>query len=169
MSTDQCGLIVFSGTKPSITNHILMPVPFGVSVGDFIVGIEVLIDAIKSLSDTHGAQADYKELFRELNSLKTALGCIQNLSLDPSQPTQASAVNAAIDDCILCVDTFVKRNSKYSSLDSKQGKAWSLDGLNSCRRMVQWAIWKKKDVAKFRAQVQQHADAIQMLLATIQM
>ena len=78
-----------------------MPVPFGVSVGDFIVGIEVLLDAIKSLSDTHGAQADYKELFRELNSLKTALGCIQNLSLVPSQPTQASAVNAAINDCIL--------------------------------------------------------------------
>lgn len=71
-----------------LTDCVLMPVQFGVSVGDFIFGIEVLIDAIKSLSDNHGAQVDYKDwalqgLGRELYSLKSAFGCVQNLSLDP--------------------------------------------------------------------------------------
>ena len=46
-----------------------MPVPFGFSVGDFISGIEFLIDAIKSLRDTNGAQDYQKELGRELKHL----------------------------------------------------------------------------------------------------
>ena len=37
-------------------------VPFGFSVGDFIASINLLIDAVHSLSDTNGAQADYEEL-----------------------------------------------------------------------------------------------------------
>ena len=50
-----------------------MPVPFGFSVGDFVSGIELLLDAIKSLRDSNGSRDDYKELTRELEHLKTGL------------------------------------------------------------------------------------------------
>ena len=127
-----------------------------------------MIEGIKSLSDTNGAQADYKKLWCELDSLKKGLECIQSLSLDPTQPAQVSAVNSVVNDCLSCVDAFVNRNSKYSALNSTSAKIWSLAGLRNRGLMVQWALWKKADVAKFRTQVQQHADAIQMLLATLQ-
>ena len=110
-----------------------MPVPFGVSVGDFIAGIELLIEGVKSLSDTNGAQADYKKLWCELNNLKKGLECIQSLSLDPTQPAQVSAVNSAVNDCLSCVDAFVNRNSKYSALNSTPAKIWSLAGLKESR------------------------------------
>ena len=144
-------------------------VPFGFSVGDFIAGINLLIDAVNSLSDTNGAQADYEELGRQLKNLRKGFECIQGLSLDSTQSAQVSAVDTAINDCRLCVDGFVKRNSKFKSLEATSGTLWSLAALKRQGRKVQWALWKKADVAKFRAAIQQHSDALQMLLASIQM
>lgn len=60
-----------------------MQVPFAFSVGHFISGIELLLDAIKSLRDTNGAQDDYKELGRELKHLRNGLECIEALSSRP--------------------------------------------------------------------------------------
>lgn len=97
-------------------------VPFGFSVGDFIAGINLLIDAVHSLSDTHGAQADYEELGRQLKNLRNGFECIEGLKLDATHPAQASAVDTALNDCRLCVDGFVKRNSKFKSLEATSGK-----------------------------------------------
>lgn len=145
-----------------------MPVPFGFSVGDLISGIELLIDAIKSLRDTNGAQDDYRELGRELKHLRNGLECIEALSLGPTPPIQLSAAKAAVHDCLLCLDSFIQRNAKFSSLGSTPGSHWTAVCLKKRWRMVQWALWKKADIAKFKSEVQQHAEAIQMLLATIQ-
>ena len=79
-----------------------MPVGFGFSVGDFIAGINLLIETVKSFSETHGAKADHQELGRELISLKNALDGIQALSLNTAQAAQISAVNAAVDSCRSC-------------------------------------------------------------------
>lgn len=142
--------------------------PFGFSVGDFITGVNLLIDAVHSLSDTYGAQADYKELGRELQSLNSGLDGIKALSLDSTQTIGISAVNAAVDKCHACVEDFVQRNSKFKSLETTSGKKWSLATVKKCGRGVQWAVWKRDDVAKFRDQVQYHSGAIGMLLATLQ-
>lgn len=146
-----------------------MPVPFGFSVGDFISGVELLIDAIKSLRDTNGAQDDYRELGRVLKHLRNGLECIEALSLDPTQPVQFSAAKAAVHDCLLCLDDFIQRNAKFSGLGSTPASHWTVVGFKDRWRMVQWALWKKADVSKFKSEVQQHAEAIQMLLATIHM
>ena len=148
---------------------VIMPVPFGFSVGDFIGSIKLLVDAVKSLRDTNGAQDDYKELIRELKHLRTGLECIEALSLDQNQPVQFSAAKAAMDDCFLCLDGFIQRNVKFSSLGSIPASRRTAVGFKDRWRMVQWALWKKADIAKFKSQVQRYAEAIQMLLATIQM
>ena len=146
-----------------------MPVPFGFSVGDFIGSIGLLIDAFKSLRDTYGAQDDYKELDRELKHLRNGLECIEALSLDSTQPAHFTAAKAAVDDCLLCLDSFIQRNTKFASLGSTNASQWTAVGLKRRWRMVQWALWKKADITKFKSEVQKHAEAIQMLLATIQM
>ena len=144
-------------------------VPFGFSVGDFIAGINLLIDAIHSLNDTNGAQADYEELGRQLRNLKNGFECIEGLNLDTMQVAQVSAVDTALSDCRLCIDAFIKRNSRFKSLETPSGEKWTLAALKRQGRKVQWALWKKADVAKFRAEIQQHSEAVQMLLASIQM
>ena len=144
-------------------------VSFGFSVGDFVAGISLIIEAVHSLSDTNGAQADYEELGRQLTNLRKGFECIEGLNLGTTQLAQVSAVETALNDCRLCVDGFVQRNSKFKSLEATSGKQWSLAELKRQGRKVQWALWKKADVAKFRGAIQQHSDAIQMLLASIQM
>ena len=143
-------------------------VGFGISVGDFIAGINTLIDIVHSLSDTNGAQADYKELGNELQSLKSGLDGIEALSPDATQTTELSALKTAVENCRACVERFVRRNSKFKSLESTPGKKWSLATLKNCGREVQWAIWKKNDVEKFRGRIRYHTGAIGMLLATLQ-
>ena len=144
-------------------------VTFGFSVGDFVAGISLIIDAVHSLSDTHGAPADYEELGRQLKNLRNGFECIEGLNLYVTQCAQRSAVDTALNDCRLCLDDFVKRNGKIKSLEAPSGRQWSLAALKRQGRKVQWALWKKADVAKFRGAIQQHSDAVQMLLASIQM
>ena len=143
-------------------------VGFGISVGDFIAGINTLIDIVHSLSDTNGAQADYKELRRELQSLKSGLDGIVTLSPDASQKTEFSDLIAAVENYRACVESFVQRNIKFKSLEGIPEKMWSLTTLKKRGRGVQWAIWKKDDVERFRDQVQIHTGAIGMLLSILQ-
>ena len=93
-------------------------VPFGFSVGDFIADINLLIDAVHSLSDTNGAHANYEDLGRQLTSLRKGFEYIQGLKLDATQSAQASAVHTALNHCRLCVDGFVKRNKQIQELGS---------------------------------------------------
>ena len=144
-------------------------VTFGFSVGDFIAGINLLIDVVHSLDNTHGAQADYQELGRELQSLKSGLDGIGALCLDSTYETEISAVNAAVDNCRTCVNMFVRRNDGFKSLENTSRERWSLARVKKCGRGVQWAVWKKDDVVRFRDQVHCHSGAIGMLLDTVQM
>lgn len=143
-------------------------VAFGFSVGDFIAGINLLMNAVHSFSNTHGAQADYQELGRELQSLNNGLDGIRALSLDSTYEAEISAVNSAVDRCHTCVESFVQRISKYKSLETTSEKKWSLPTLKRCGHGVQWVAWKRKDVVNFRDQVHYHSGAIGILLATLQ-
>ena len=145
-----------------------MPVPFGFSVGDFVGGIELLLDGIKSLRDTNGARDDYRELVRELEHLKNGLRSVEALYIDSTQPIQCSPAKDMVDDCLMRIDDFIQQNARFSNLDSTPASRWTVAGLKDRWRMVQWALWKKADVVRFKSQVQQHVEAIQMLLASIQ-
>ncbi|KAK3171396.1 hypothetical protein OEA41_003480 [Lepraria neglecta] len=113
---------------------------------------------------THGDEVGYEELDRELKNLNKGLECIQGLSLDEDQPAQALAVNEALNDCRLCMETFLQRIGNFSSLGTKAATAWPLPAFRENLRKVQWALLKKADIAKFRAEIQLHADALDMLL-----
>ncbi len=142
---------------------------FGFSVGDIIAGVNLLIEAVQSLNASHGAQADYQELGRELQSLNSGLDGIGALSLDSTYEAEISAVNAAVDKCRTCVQAFVQRYDGFKSLENTSTERWSLARLKNCGRGVQWAVWKKDDVVRFRDQVHCHSGAIGMLLDTLQM
>ena len=146
-----------------------MPVAFGFSIGDFIAGINLLIDSVKSLDEAHGAKADYQELGRELSDLSNALDGIQTLSLSQVQVSHVNAVNNAVDGCRLFIEGFVQRNSKFESLDSSPSKRWSLAAFKKGVLGIRWAIVKKKEVAKFRLDIQRHSDRILLLMATLEM
>jgi crotonobetainyl-CoA:carnitine CoA-transferase CaiB-like acyl-CoA transferase len=50
-----------------------MPVPFGVSVGDFISALAALRTILHALEDTHGAGAQYRAIITMFDNLETSL------------------------------------------------------------------------------------------------
>lgn len=141
-------------------------IPFGFSAGDFISGIHLIRDLIKALEDTAGSSADYRDLIRELYSLERALLEVKHLDLDESQHTQGVALQQAATQCQHTIDEFLQKIGKFQpSLRTGGSKSHWRDGL----RKVEWALYKKEDVQKFRAQLNGHTASINILLMTLQL
>ena len=67
------------------------------------------------------------------------------------------------------MEIFLQQIGNFSSLGTKAATARPLPAFRENLRKVQWVLFKKAGIAKFRAEIQLHADALDMLLATIQM
>ena len=141
-----------------------MVFPFGVSVSDFIAGVKLFKNVIDSLSETHGARADFTELARSLASLERALKALSKIKLDTAQHTQALKQN--LNACKLCLAKFLVDIARFRKLDAQYAtKARFVMML----RQIQWALCKRKDVRKFQSEIEAHIGALEMLLITFQM
>ena len=140
--------------------------PFGFSVGDFVASIELVRQLIKALEDTAGSSAEYRGLIKELYSLERALLEVKSLDLDVSQHAQQIALRQAATQCQQTIDEFLVKIRKFQpSLRIGGSKSSWRDGL----RKVEWALYKKEDVQKFRAQLNGHTASINILLMTVQL
>ncbi|MCJ1395674.1 hypothetical protein MMC18_008560 [Xylographa bjoerkii] len=140
-----------------------MAVPFGLSIGDFIAGISLIITCVQSVRDAGGSLAKYVALVSQLESVKAALTAIDALKLELTAQEKYNAIYEAIKRCHLCVETFVASIAKYQRWlqPSKQGWKTSL-------RKIQWAFCKKKDIEEFRDQMAQLTSSINMLMSSLQ-
>lgn len=59
-----------------------MPVPFGVSVGDFIAVAGLVREICEGLKDAHGSAVQYRAVMAVLGSLGSALERLQRLQCD---------------------------------------------------------------------------------------
>ncbi|KAL9079208.1 MAG: hypothetical protein Q9157_001877 [Trypethelium eluteriae] len=116
-----------------------MVVPFGISVGDFIAFIEITIKVVNALQDSKGARKEYEGISRELVSLKHALTGIQDDFLDKTQKYDLSLGSA-----------------------THSRPKWK-DGL----RKIQWTLYSKEDVQKFRWQLYSHTASLILLLGQV--
>jgi hypothetical protein len=142
-----------------------MVVPFGVSVGDFISGLEFIGELIQALKDSTGSKKDYCELISELESLERALIQVKDVKVDVALQLQKDEVKNAAVQCQGTILRFLIHISKFKSSLGPGGSGikWR-DVLRKC----QWVL-KKEDVQKFRAQIQGHIGTIGLGLVTLQM
>lgn len=141
-------------------------IPFGVSVGDSILGVNLIRELIKALEDSAGSSVEYRDLIRELYSLERPLLEVKHLNLDESQPTQSVALRQAAVQCQQTIDEFLQKIRRFQpSLSTGGSKSPWRDGL----RKIEWALYKKDDVQKFRAQLNGHTASINILLMTLQL
>ncbi|KAI9725277.1 MAG: hypothetical protein M1828_003291 [Chrysothrix sp. TS-e1954] len=146
----------------------MMVVPFGFSIGDFIAGIGLVRDLIKALEENTGANADYRELVRELRNLKRALKAVNDLQVDDAlRPQKVAAEHAALQ-CWNVIQTFVERNAKFTPTLSIQSTG-SCPKWRQNLRKLQWAMNKTDEVRKLRAAIMAHTTAIQIILDTLQL
>lgn len=141
-----------------------MSVGFGFSAGDFIAAVNLVQTVIDALRDSGDSSCEYRSLISQLHTLETALLRVKRLDLDDH--AEVVALREAAAQCQNTIDGFWKKIEKYQpSLRSGGSGSRFKDGW----RKIKWAVLKKEDVVKFKADLMGHTESIEMLLTTVQM
>lgn len=143
-----------------------MSVGFGFSTGDFIAALELVATVIDALRDSGESSAGYQELISQLSSLQTALIAVNNVELDDVQHAELVALRQAAAQCQRTIDAFWEKIQKYEPSLRKGGSG---SRAKDAWRKVKWAVCKKEDVVKFKADLVGHTESIELLLTTVQM
>jgi hypothetical protein len=143
-----------------------MAVAFGFSCGDFIAAVELVTTVVNALGQSSEASEEYRELVRQLYSLETALLQVKGLLLDDTQHKELVALRQAASQCQQTIDSFWRKIQKYQPHLQSNG---SNSRVKDSWMKVKWAICKKDDVTKFKADLMGHTESIQLLLAAVQM
>jgi hypothetical protein len=146
-----------------------MSVPFGFSVGDIIAGIGVLKTSIGAFSDTRGAANEYERHSTSLDSLSGSLEALRKIPVDPAHDSQQhAAIIRSVGQCQQFVDEFLSRINIYDLLKAEGvPRSWA-QKLKAAAKKVQWALYQKDEITKFRNEVQQQVDTIGLLVSALE-
>jgi hypothetical protein len=138
-----------------------------VSAGD-VIAVSILIkDVIQGLSDSRGSAEEYQEVIRELWSLDKALLEVELLSRICGTTIELNALSCTArrtaNQCKLCMSAYLE---KIRSYNRSLGFGGSGSKLRDTAKKIQWTLSQKDELARFRAEVNGHASAINMLLIT---
>ena len=143
-----------------------MSVAFGFSAGDFIAALNLVGTVIDALRDSGDASLEYRELIRELYTLEQGLFRVKRIELDESQTTERIALQQAASQCHRTIDDFWRKVRKFQPHLSQESPN---SRIKSGWMKVRWALCKKEDLARFKADLQGHTGSINILLLTVQM
>jgi hypothetical protein len=126
-----------------------MPVPIGISVGDFIATTKLLNNLRNALCEHDGAHVHYQNVIRDLETCDSILACLENFSSAPTESAQANAIRALAHSIRQKFEAFIQENEKYrSSLGSTPTDAklrrganklkWSRTGSKAAARLSEW-------------------------------
>lgn len=143
-----------------------MSVGFGFSAGDFIAALNLVSTVVDALRDSGESSTEYREIISQLFSLETALISVKRIELDDAQQAERIALMQAASQCQRTIDAFWDKIKKYQpSLRAGGTGSRIKDGW----RKVRWALCRKEDLVKFKADLMGHTESIEMLLTTVQM
>ena len=143
-----------------------MPVPFGVSVGDFIAVGGLVVRIYQSLDDASYDAAMFEEAQRELVSFHIALmGVEQCLNSGAVLvDDDARRLKMVLDSCQKPMEDFQARVQKYKSSGNDKPRA---SGIASWRRQLAWSIGGKKCVEPFRQAIRSYSASLLVVQAVI--
>ena len=139
---------------------------FGVSFGDIITSINLIIEIIGAFRECGGAGAKYRELAHELEDLERQLLKLQELGIDGIPKEQLEALRPTVSACLRAIDNFWQKISKYAPHLSVQGSG---SRLKDNIRKIQWTLCRKEDLEQFKAQLRGYISTITFLLTIIHM
>ncbi len=143
-----------------------MSVGFGFSAGDFIAALELVTTVVNALRESGDSSTEYRELISQLHTLETALLSVKRLELDDAQHAEKVALQQAAAQCQRTIDAFWQKIKKYQpALRSGGSGSRVKDGW----MRIKWALCKKEDLVRFKADLMGHTESIEMLLTTVQM
>jgi hypothetical protein len=148
-----------------VTYALSMSVGFGFSAGDFIAALDLVATVIDALRDSGDSSAEYRELVAQLFSLETALRAVERIELDDVQIGEVIALQQAAAQCQRTIDAFWQKIKKYHPSLGRGTGSRVRDGWMK----IKWALCRKEDLVRFKADLVGHTESIEMLLTTVQM
>lgn len=142
-----------------------MSVGFGFSVGDFLATLKLAGTVIDALREASESGAAYRELLAELFALETALLHVKRLDLDDGQRTEKIALRQAAAQCQRTIDKFLDKIRKYQP-HLRDGGTGSR--IKDSWAKIKWAVCKKDDMERFRADLRGHTGALEVLAKIVQ-
>ena len=143
-----------------------MSVGFGFSAGDFISALELVATVVDALRESGDSSTEYRELISQLFTLETALLSVKRVELDDAQYAEVVALQQAAAQCQRTIDAFWEKIKKFQpSLRSGGSGSRVRDGWMK----IKWALCRKEDLVRFKADLMGHTESIEMLLTTVQM
>ena len=143
-----------------------MSVGFGFSVGDFFAAISLVGTVIDALREAGDASKQFHGLVLELTTLQVTLDGVNRLELRDTQIVERCALLQAVSNCQLVIHEFWITVQKYQPHLQSVGPSLT---LRDAWMKIRWAVCKKEDVVKFRADLRSHTGNIELLLTTVQM
>ena len=141
-----------------------MAVGFGFSMSDLFAALKIIKDSCEAVDDKKGAAADFASLASEIGGLWDGLEAVEEIVSDPDlSEKQIAAIRRTVDASHDSVESFLESISDY-----QPHLGTNSSSFRSSYRKIKWALCKKDDVTKFRAQLGRHISAISMLLITFQ-
>jgi hypothetical protein len=144
-----------------------MPVPFGFSIGDCISVCLLIKDCVAALDSSRGSAAEYQEVIRELWALDRALLEVVSLAEGFETTVELNALAGSArrvgEQCRSCIESFLQ---KIRKLQGPLKEGGSESKLRDVKGKLSWALFMKNNLAKFRAEINAHSSAINMLLIT---
>jgi hypothetical protein len=143
-----------------------MAAGFGFSVGDFITAIKLLWSIVDAVKECGESTAEYRGLVEDLWHLETAFTQVTRLEFDESLASEREALKKAAEH----VETIIRRfNDKTKKFKEPLSIGGSDSKVRNSWKKVQWALFKKEDVAKFREQLRCCTGTLNLLITTAQM
>ncbi|KAI9692915.1 MAG: hypothetical protein M1822_004910 [Bathelium mastoideum] len=140
-----------------------MPVPFGISIGDFIALINVTVTIVNALKDSTGSTKEYQDVVRELESLSLALINVRDIKTDRTE--LKAALTSVVSNCGRTVQDFLNKIRRFEVSLGTPGcsRRKFRDGL----RKIQWALYSKDDIRSFQMELYSHTASLNILLTQV--
>ncbi|CAJ2504295.1 Uu.00g116890.m01.CDS01 [Anthostomella pinea] len=136
-----------------------MPVPFGVSVGDFIGGIEFICSIKDAVEASAGSRAQYHGVLATIQSSQETLTHLNELDVTPRAEEPRKCHRRRYRHSIV---TLASKIQKY---DKGLSKSRADDWWRALPRKIQWQRSSREHVLWFQSELQQHATSLQLVLA----
>jgi len=143
-----------------------MSVGFGFSVGDFITAIKLLWSIVDAVKECGESTAEYRGLIEDLWHLETAFTQVTRLEFDECLASERDALKKAAEHVEAIIRRFNDKTKKFKEPLSIGGSG---SKVRDSWKKVQWALFKKEDVARFREQLRDCTGTINLLITTAQM
>jgi hypothetical protein len=132
----------------------MVPLPFGVSFGDFVAFVKLCKDVAQALHESAGAQSQFQRATADLEGMETVLRKVETL-LSPAAPTYDAALLIA-SACHVHLNAFLPRIDKYKAHLQKIAGPQGHNGgkFEGVWAKIKWALCRfEEEVAKLKAAI----------------